>query len=115
VRILRAKEHISGYAAVAAAIGNVNVPIGAAEVVARGEPEYAGSAIDGPRGPFELEEYAGGCFIQVQMEPRELETGAVFLVEEGRAEAEGAQEAWPAGLVADDQLAFEPLLIALAG
>jgi len=56
----------------------------------RGETEGAGGAIDGLRGAFEFEENASGCFIEVQMEARELETGAVFLVEEGRTETQGA-------------------------
>ena len=91
------KSIFFGIAAAAAAIGGVEVPIGGANVMAYSEAEGAGNAVDCLGCAFEFEEGADGCFIEVQVQVREAETGAEFFVAEGGSEAEGRELGEPIG------------------
>jgi hypothetical protein len=93
-------------------VGGVNVPISAANVVARGEAEGARSGVNRLRAAFEFEEDAGGCFIQVHMKAAHAKRGAVFFIAECGAKAERAEKLRPAGWMGDGEFAFEAFFIA---
>lgn len=100
--------------ATAAAIGGVDVPIGAGEVVAGGIAERFRGAIDGCGRAFEFQIDASGCFIEVQLQAAMDEGGAEFFVGECGMQTEGQQDSWPCGRSADGQLALETFFIARA-
>ena len=89
------KYHIAGLAAVAAAIGGVDVPICATNVDGRSVAEGACDAVDCGGAAFEFEEGANGCFIQVQVEAAKAKTGAVLFVAEGGFKAEARELGGP--------------------
>ena len=98
-RFLRAEHHISRSLAAPAAIGGINVPIGAPIVVAR----QSSQARERPDRWLAVGLPARGTCLRGFHRGRdarpgtaETERGAEFLVAEGRAEAEGAKDATPA-------------------
>jgi hypothetical protein len=109
------EEHISRFIPPAAAIGDINVPIGAPDVFAGRVTKEAGSPIYGLRRTLQFEEHTSRCFIEVQVEAGEFESGAIFFIKKGRPEAHGAQLAGEAAWVADDQFTLQPLFIARTG
>lgn len=109
-KILCTKEHVPRSNAAAAAFGGVEVPIGGAEIVARGEAEAAGDGVDRGAGTFELEEDAEGRFVEVNVErgeARNAESRAVFLVAKTGTEAEAGELAPELAGILDRQLGFE--------
>ena len=90
MRLLRSKQHISGRSAAAAAIGGMEVPISAPNIVLGRKAEGAGNAIDRSRSALDLKEHAHRCFIQVQMEAGEAERCPVLFVAEAGAQAKRA-------------------------
>lgn len=110
-RFSRRERHIFNRTAAAAAIGGINLPIGASNVVAGREAKGSGRTFDGLRRPFKLKKRTHGRFIQVQMKLRKLESGPKFLVDEAGAEAQGNDRACELPRIVEHQFTLEALLI----
>jgi hypothetical protein len=78
--------------------------------VAPGEPKQACGAVDRSRGAFEFEKDADGCFIEVQVKITEAEAGAVFVVSERGAQAQGPECTRPLLGTVDENLTFKAFL-----
>ena len=109
------EHHISRSRAPAAAFGDVDVPIGAAIIVARSETKSASGAIDCERKAFEFEERSGGSLVEFDSATRQRRRRNVvpeFLVPEAGTKTEGAQHfGASASECRDDQLPFELFLV----
>jgi len=84
------EQHISRSEAPAAAVRYVDVPIGAAIVVAGGVAESAGGAVNVGWKPFEFEECSSGSLVKLDSETgmtAEAEGGPDFVVAKTRAKA----------------------------
>ena len=107
------KYHVARLAAVASAIGGVDIPICATNVRKGCIAERAGDALDCGGLTLEFQECAEGCFIQVQVEAAEMETGAVLFVAERGSEAEARELGGPiAGMAARDYFPFGAFFVA---
>lgn len=107
------KYHVAGLAVLAAAVGGVDVPICATNVRGGCVAEGAGYAINRGRVAFEFEECAEGCFIEVQVQAAETETGAVLFVAEGAFKAEAREGGVPIGeMAARDYFPFGAFFVA---
>src|SRR6185437_413814 len=112
---LAREDHISRRLPARATICGVKPPIILPNVVLRTIPESARDAVNRPRRPFQFQEVAHWCFIQVQMNPAQPEGGAVFLIAEPRAEAQRPQRPRPARWLAQNRLALSLPLVSLRG
>src|ERR1017187_9677206 len=95
INFLRRKEHISGYPAASLALGPVQIPVGAPNVIVMQIPEGTGGAVNGLRISFEFQKDAHGSLIQVQMKLRHPEPRAIFLVSEPHTQPERPQDLGP--------------------
>lgn len=101
------EDHIFNGPTAAAAIGSVNVPVCAADVLVGRVAKAAGDAVDRGGVAFEFEERADGCFIQVQVKTVQAETGAVLFVAEGGLETQCGEGGGPvARVVGGDYFPF---------
>ena len=86
------EHHIFYGAAAAAAIGSINIPIRAANVVGAEIAEARATRSIACGVAFEFEESADGCFIEVQMKAVKAETGPVFFIAEAGTETRCGRE-----------------------
>ena len=109
------EHHISRGDASAAAVGDVDVPIAAAIIVAGRVAESARGAVDAARKAFEFEECSGGSLVELDGETwktAETEGRPEFVIAKARAKAQRSEGFVPAfRRTCDNQFPLELFLV----
>src|SRR5215470_18048267 len=90
-RFCAREDHVFQGEAPPAAIRGVQIPVCNPNIVAERVPERSRNSVDGCRTAFEFEEGADRRLVQIQMQTRQAEAGAVFLVAERRAKSDSLE------------------------
>ena len=104
--------HILKFAALAATIRGIEVPVGAAYEIVGAVSERPGDSVDRGRPPFELEEDTDRGLVQVEVQSRKAERRAVLLIAPRRPEAARSEMHVGSNRVTDPDLPFKAFLIA---